>query len=278
MIRYSVEGGMNFYEELYKSLDEEQDKQCENICLITNEPLTDKYVTLICGHKFNYVPLFNSVKNYKSTPNNLEKTKLKINEIKCPYCRKIQKHVLPYHSELGINRTMGVNYYDPEILDIFPYIFKRCEFLVDNQNYDPTQPESNVNKIKHRCCIQATQIKENAYGDEKYYCYAHMKKMLRLYKKQQEQEEKQKAKEEKRKAKEEKQQAKKHKTPICENIILGTTTSTSNTDKCIQILKSGPNKGQPCGCKIKENNLCGKHMKPVSPPSKSNIMEEKENT
>jgi hypothetical protein len=58
---------------------------------------------------------------------------------------------------------------------------------------------------------------------------------------------KQKAKEEKQKAKEEKQKAK--ATPLSANISGG----------CVQILKTGPNKGKPCGCKIFSLNTCKRH-------------------
>ena len=30
---------------------------------------------------------------------------------------------------------------------------------------------------------------------------------------------------------------------------------------CVAILKGGKNKGQICGCKVKFENLCGKHNK-----------------
>ena len=58
MDKYIIEGGLDFYEELYKSLDiEETNEKTEednNLCLITNQPLTEKSVELNCGHKFNY--------------------------------------------------------------------------------------------------------------------------------------------------------------------------------------------------------------------------------
>ena len=52
-----------------------------------NKPLTDKFVKLECGHNFNYVPLFNDIKNHKSKFNSLEGngTMLKENEINITY-------------------------------------------------------------------------------------------------------------------------------------------------------------------------------------------------
>ena len=62
MKKYNIEGGINFFEELYKSLDDvetiNKTEEDDNLCLITYKPLQDKFVKLNCGHKFNYVPLY----------------------------------------------------------------------------------------------------------------------------------------------------------------------------------------------------------------------------
>jgi hypothetical protein len=64
MPKYSVEDNLDFYAELYKSLDESGENKIvnnnenDNICLITNSLLTENYVKLACGHRFNYIPLF----------------------------------------------------------------------------------------------------------------------------------------------------------------------------------------------------------------------------
>ena len=50
--------------------------------------------------------------------------------------------------------------------------------------------------------------------------------------------------------------AEKKKQPVLlENTIL---------EGCVEIIKSGPKKGTPCGCKVKQNNMCGRHMKTLS--------------
>ena len=59
-------------------------------CLISHDILIEDNITLECGHKFNYLPLLNEVKYQKLNNNPLEYKKLKINELKCPYCRNIQ--------------------------------------------------------------------------------------------------------------------------------------------------------------------------------------------
>ena len=75
-MKYNIEGNIDFFAELYKSLDDEdnQNKTAEddNLCLITNQPLTEKYVELNCSHKFNYIPLYNDIYNHKKKYNNME--------------------------------------------------------------------------------------------------------------------------------------------------------------------------------------------------------------
>lgn len=105
-MNYSIEGNIDFYAELLNSVCEStisskvnQENENNDLCLITQQPLEEHYVTLDCNHKFNYLPLFNEVKRQKSSSvisNSFETTKLKINEIKCPYCRYIQPKLLPY--------------------------------------------------------------------------------------------------------------------------------------------------------------------------------------
>ncbi len=38
-------------------------------------------------------------------------------------------------------------------------------------------------------------------------------------------------------------------------------SNIENQIGCFQILKTGPNKGQPCGCKIFTDNFCKRHCK-----------------
>ena len=81
MPNYTIEGGINFYEELYKMLDDEKssDQPSEDVCLISNQPLTENYVTLDCNHKFNYMPLFNDIKKYCTPSDNKSEFAVKVN-------------------------------------------------------------------------------------------------------------------------------------------------------------------------------------------------------
>ena len=121
-MQYNIEDNVDFYSELLKikngSKDAELKDQCEDICLISNNQLTDNYVTLLCGHKFNYIPLYHDVYNHKTKYNIKENNndKLKYYEIRCPYCRKKQNKLLPYYPDLISEKTHGVNNIDANYL------------------------------------------------------------------------------------------------------------------------------------------------------------------
>lgn len=108
---YTVEGGLNFFEELFKETSVLISSKEEEKCLITDSPLTEHFVELSCGHKFNYLPLYAEIKYQKLNRHCLEVSRLTSCEIKCPYCRKIQKGLLPYHESLDHNapKIYGVN-------------------------------------------------------------------------------------------------------------------------------------------------------------------------
>jgi len=295
MVKYNIEGGLDFYSELYKSLDieecEEKTQEDENRCLITNQQLIDKHVVMDCGHKFNYIPLYNDIINHKTKFNFMEGThsKLNINEIRCPYCRKKQNHLLPYYHEFGLAKVNGVNFYDPNLKQSHLNYNKshKCEYIYPNPSYDISKPETDTNSkyLNNKSCYNygATNIfvynKINplepiTYGDTKYYCYTHKKDMIKQYKLQQKEKEKNEKKNAKilekemkllekqavkAKEKEEKQKAKVLKKElISENIVLGTSNVVIQSG-CVQILKTGTNKGTPCGCKIVSENMCKRH-------------------
>ena len=292
MNKYNIEGGINFFDELYKSLDIEDDSEDDkNLCLITNNPLTDKYVELECKHKFNYIPLYNDLVNHKKKFNNLEGNggKLKVHEIRCPYCRNKQQNILPYYEEFGVKKINGVNYYDPTENTNNNYCHNygdKCEHLIINQSFDSTKPESNTNK-KYNECHNYFGTKINVfnklnssqpitYDDSKNYCYIHKKQMIKQYKEQ----EKEKVKQQKILAKETlklaKENAKLEKESLKlakqqkslsnknQNVVLGPSHVVTQLDGCVQILKTGLKKGKQCCGKINADNLCTRHFKLVN--------------
>ena len=216
-MKYSIEGEIDFYAELNSlSNDVNIDKDaCNNddsnesggnniyntsneneptdICLITGDKLTDHYVELKCGHKFNYIPLYNDIKNHKLKFNSLESFAdghLTMNQIRCPYCRSKQDKLLAYIENSGCSKIIGVNYLSDS---------SKC-------GYDLTYP-----------CYVTTHLTSinygvNTYGDYNFYCSKHKKEMIKFYTKKELKESKLKAKEEakaaKLKAKEEAKAAK----------------------------------------------------------------------
>jgi len=316
---YNIEGDINFFDELYKSLDiSENEHKCsddDNRCLITNEILTDKFVEMECGHKFNYIALYKDVTNHKNKFNAMEtfSGQLKTNEIRCPYCRKKHIGLLPYYEDLNLDKVHGVNYID-ENKHFTQYTgykstgYKQCEYLTENVNYDPSgnDPLESSADISHNCkfikCMLYGTKNHNLinYGDEKVYCYLHKKIILKKYKKDEAdkvKEEKNQAKiklkqatnEVKQKEKEAKQKIKKIKSELKslvkahkinnksnknktsnessnedENVVIGllpTLNSILIKEECIEILKTGINKGNKCGCKVYFGEYCKRHYK-----------------
>ena len=99
----------DFNKELLEMLCEENtSNEEENICLISNIELKDNYISLCCGHKFNYDDIFNEIKYQKKQHHNYETQKLYTNQIKCPYCRTVQNGLLPWYE--GKTKCTNVNW------------------------------------------------------------------------------------------------------------------------------------------------------------------------
>jgi hypothetical protein len=301
MNKYNIEGGINFFDELYKSLDNETSDLDNDKCLITNETLKEFYVKLECGHKFNYIPLYNDLINYKKKFNYLECSsgKLSLKEIRCPFCRNKQNKLLPYHYELGLKKVNGINHYIYTV-EQSNYCDK-CQYQNKNLDFDNSKPVSESNKEFIKCnnsfsskiCIHNPNDTSEpiTYNDNNFYCHKHKKIMIKNYKIEEKTKEKEKVKKEKEYAKKLKQEeakklkddakklkqeeakklkesAKKSVKKIHEkNIVLGPSNIQLETllqEGCIQNLKTGPNKGKQCCCKIHSDNLCLRHYKLVN--------------
>lgn len=116
--KYCIEGNIDFYSEINSNEDNNDNLNYDDICFITNEPLIDKFVTMECGHKFNYIPLYNDLIKQKYYTNIYEDYILKINEIRCPYCRTISTQLIPFYEDFCIlkdvfvRKIIGVNNYN----------------------------------------------------------------------------------------------------------------------------------------------------------------------
>ena len=270
MAKYIIDGDIDFYAELYKSLDQEEEKSPKDspdLCLITNEPLTKHHITLDCNHKFNYLAIYHDILNHKKKYNTMERSILKSKQIRCPYCRHVQQKLLPYIEETGVSKVQGVNYFDENYHIKVEYVnhkYAHDGYFIGNCAYVVKDSFDNFVEC-------STKYVKNLHLDNKCYCSHHKVVMMKKYmldrKNKAKQEAKEKAKQEKEKAKQEKleekekgkqekekakqaKQAKLHATE--ENVVL-------QVGQCCQILKTGPNKGKPCCKKVHQDHLCLRH-------------------
>lgn len=244
MSNYKIEDNIDFYKELYNSLDYDSDTETKtdtktNICQITGLELKDKYVTLECSHKFNYDALytdickqkfeFNSYTTDVLSANDLKKIKDSNVEyyIKCPYCRNIQFELLPYYDDLTFTKKYGVNTNDTDYR-----VVKTLNFQSNSNNGHYTHKMYGYTFKKGICCKMVTKNNKqipcyNTYSTElmtydglskeysiKHFCPIHIREEIKQNKieiQKKKIEEKIKAKEDKLKIKEDKLKIKEDK-------------------------------------------------------------------
>lgn len=272
-IIYEIQGGVDFFKELKQmkpsaATASTADAAAER-CLITDEKLQKDHITLKCGHKFNYIPLFKEVifqkcsllpknvspsivttytKNNASaaaapaapaqsnitvvsynSSYNLETTKVRYNEMKCPYCRSITPHILPYYPYPDVNKIKYVN--SPPDLAL-PTL--SCEF---HQYKEPT-----TETICRTGCIYS----------EKYDLMLCSKHFNKLEAEQQQQQEKQHPPPTRRKAKSTataSASASASESTSLDNVVVShhNPVALSSSSSCSFVLLSGQRKGCPCG-------------------------------
>jgi hypothetical protein len=258
-----------FYEQLNKSLADDDKSSEEDLCLISHEQLTANFVKLDCGHKFNYNFIYKDVLNHRTKYNQMEsfKSMVPIHQIRCPYCRTLHNGLLPYVEELKLNKINGVNFLQPEH---HPVCREMCKGLkIINPNFDETMDESVTNP-KHsyvKCVKYGTLIKVKNFGDTNPYCYEHKKLVLQELR-QTDKETKIKCKEQakalKLKCKEDLKSQKVASNPlIITNEIISTLDGSGNIMGCSKILKYGVNKGKPCNNKICQDGFCKRHVSKI---------------
>ncbi len=239
---------IDFYKELYASLDDDNE---DNLCLISGSTLLEDHVKLECGHKFNYIPLLTEIDNQKNILKTYKKykyceqSKKEIclgNYIICPYCRNLQKTLLPEKPRKECKQVYGINtlniayMLETDIQGIYQNCYKlshstgqQCSSTCKKSVYDENGEKSFVIEPCQNDYIFTDTI------NNKYYCSQHAMKEFKLSVKNAIKELKK------------------------EDIIL-----------CQYILKSGANKGNLCGCKVfQDTNLCKRH----TPKDKDNDKE-----
>ena len=205
--KYIIEGNIDFYSEINEDInsdtDNNEDDQYDNKCLITNEILRDKFVTMECGHKFNYIPLYNDLFKQKYYTNFMEENKLRINEIRCPYCRKITTQLIPYYDNFSIindvyvRKIKGINNYE------LNQYTKNIDYILLNKEKSIWEKEKD--KILK---YQKKQLKEDAKNAR---LHAREEKIKIKEEKKRQKEETMKIKKEKKRQKEDTMKIKKEK-------------------------------------------------------------------
>ena len=228
---------LDFQTELLMLLSQESNIE-DNLCLISNLQLEENHIKLCCGHKFNYASIFNEVMNQKKSYNHLETQRLSTNEIKCPYCRTVQKGLLP--SRDNYDNIYGVNW--PKK---YQYKANVCSYVFAS------------GKKKGLTCGK------KCFGK---YCESHEKIILKR--------EQKKLLKQKKLLEEETEKlqkildlnmklAKKElPTSVVNmvNTIISNPQTTPQPLTCSYIFKRGKNKGKNCQCKkIYNNGLCKLH-------------------
>ncbi len=98
---------IDFASLLQEALDKETPSQ--KLCLISKLPLDDTKIKLMCGHEFNYLPIYREVVKQKTIYNSMATFQLRSYQIQCPYCRHVQNKVLPFMPYDNIKKISGVN-------------------------------------------------------------------------------------------------------------------------------------------------------------------------
>ncbi len=208
MVKYIIEGGINFYEELYKSLDEPESNSDTNtninakpsdmdICQITGIPLDDRHIVLECKHKFNYSALYKEIYKQKYifrtynidtlSPTELAKFK---NEkcdyfIKCPYCRCIQFTILPYYEDMEHEKKYGINSLEKTqgdynyAINSNPYNYKFTRYGYTFNNGHCCKVLNNVDGLDIFC---QAKMSSPILEMNKSFCYLHIRQEVKQYK------------------------------------------------------------------------------------------------
>lgn len=137
MSKYIIEGNIDFYDELYKSLGNTNTSNSDNnidtnnnICQISGLPLSENNVTLECKHKYNYDALYKEICKQKYVFRTYNIDALSKDDyqrfreenvdyyIRCPYCRHVQFTLLPFYENSGCEPKYGINSLVKEQFDI----------------------------------------------------------------------------------------------------------------------------------------------------------------
>ena len=259
-MKYNIEGNVDFYAELNKPLIPDVNVDDTGLCLITRLPLTDDSVKLECGHKFNYLPLYNDL---------VQQTKpsicgyAKSGRIVCPFCRHSQQTLLPFN--VAYKPILGVNLYPGKLCKDANvkrcYTKDACEMFVFI-NFCTSEYTYKLSNGKHYCeghkFLGLSIAKQEEMHDA--FVLKTQTAETKLSKKIAEKEAKQKEKLDKVAKKE---LAKNLAKSQLHDIIQSVPAPINETIACTALIKTGPKKGQLCGCKKVIDGICLRHKQVV---------------
>jgi len=255
---YIIEDGLDFYKEINKGIEQyDSQEEQENVfkCLITNQDLQEDYVTLDCGHMYNYNAIYKDIYNHKKVFNSLERNHLKTLEIRCPYCRNIQKKLLP--SNEGYPDIHGVNYIDTSMStslkgEVTPkkklYNIGVCSYFIE------TQTKMGIPQLD----LCSNHLVKWLPDDCNYYCKEHARKIRAKIKKQNNSSIKYNINSLESDIPSLSELIINNINQIEENIVLG-VVDLNNQEGCSAILSYGKNKNNPCGSKVYKDGMCKRH-------------------
>jgi thiol-disulfide isomerase/thioredoxin len=105
-----AENNVDFYKLLSES--ENSNEKEDELCMISKNKLTDTHIILDCGHKFNYMPLLKDMYTRMYLSHDVKCLRgfpLNVDKIECPYCRRINNHILPFLKEEYNVKIYGLN-------------------------------------------------------------------------------------------------------------------------------------------------------------------------
>jgi len=139
-MNYIIEDNLDF-----KAAMENDSVEENTICLISQQPLTKSHIQLPCKHAFNYKPLYKEFYIQKTVRNMYETVRLKINELKCPYCRSVSEQLLPYLPSEEPERKNGVN---SPTKYCMPYTLV-CEWSTPNKDKVCAKPACYIDSVSY---------------------------------------------------------------------------------------------------------------------------------
>jgi len=250
----------------------------DNYCLISKEELLPNNITLSCGHKFNYIPLFLEIFNQKFMVNKYKSRKGVPEYYACPYCRHHEMKILPEYNEndVHLSKIYKVNSQDPTYTlfmgskgpeyNSYP-IDGVCEFKTKTGTCSHTRVKLCHVSNKHYCSRHFSVNHKKIFGSAKSIGpfvkqIVQKEDLVKAAKAAKAKVAKAaKATDAAKKATDAAKKATDAAAAKVDKAIKATdaTIIKNNDDKCKAILTSGKNKGQPCKYKQKIGDYCKCH-------------------